>query len=390
MTVLVCPSADDGCGNYRLKLPARAMQEMGLPVLVESDGNRVEVRWEQYAVMHPLPPNRVVEILSVPEGVDTIVYQRPHHFQWFNYVQLLREQGIRVVFDMDDLLHRIQPGNSAWFSAEPHWIGQKERQVYEVTTGKRLKVTRTALNERWLFTPEYEGWAHKGHLERSLTVADAIVYSTTGLRNYYSKKLRVDTVMENRLPARFLRHREWVDVPGNLIGWTGQVASHPEDPRVIRNVIGDLLATHPDWSFRTVGDKEGVEEEFGHMQRWSSTGYVEFSDYHDEYARFDIAVCPLADDIFNRSGKSWLKGLEAAFLGVVPVMSNMPEYRRLAELGIGRIAASKLQWERWVGQLMEHDMLREQFQAQGYAAAEKLTLEDQALDWFNAWKGTDA
>lgn len=387
MTVLVCNALDDGSGNYRMKLPARTMQEMGLPVLLESDGHQVMVEWEKTVVISPLPPNRVKKILEIPEGVDTIVYQRPNHYQWLNYMQLLQETGIRVVLDLDDLMHRIQSTNTAWFGAEPHWITQQERQVYEVTTGERLKVTNTAMGGKFVQTPNYEGWSNKNHLERNLRQADGVVFSTSGLKNYYGDWVREAYVMNNRLPERLIRHREWVDVPGNVVGWTGMVGSHPEDPRVMRNVMGDLLATHPDWAFRVVGESAGIEEEFGRIQRWSATGYVPFQEYHDEYAAMDIAVCPLADDIFNRAGKSWLKPLEAAFLGVVPVMSDLPEYRRLHEAGIGQIARSKNEWERWIGQLMEHEVYREQLQEQGYNAAEKLTLEDQALDWYNAWTG---
>ena len=58
---------------------------------------------------------------------------------------------------------------------------------------------------------------------------------------------------------------------------------------------------------------------------------------------FDIGLVPLADIPFNHA-KSNLKGLEYAISGIPYVASALPEYQRLANEGIGRVAVTPDHW----------------------------------------------
>jgi hypothetical protein len=69
---------------------------------------------------------------------------------------------------------------------------------------------------------------------------------------------------------------------------------------------------------------------------------------------FDIAVCPVFDYPFTRC-KSELKAIETAMSGLIPVMSDMPQYRRFASRVLTAEQASLLvvpnEKEAWVATL---------------------------------------
>ena len=106
------------------------------------------------------------------------------------------------------------------------------------------------------------------------------------------------------------------------------------------------------------------------------------------YADLDVAIAPLRESRFN-AGKSWLKPLEAASLGVPVVMSPSPEYLRLHEKGIGLIAESPKEWRSHLQRLVGSVALRQELAAKGREVAATLTTEGfQAPLLWDAWMST--
>jgi hypothetical protein len=109
-----------------------------------------------------------------------------------------------------------------------------------------------------------------------------------------------------------------------------------------------------------------------------------FAEYPAEVARLDVGMAPLADTAFNR-GKSALKPLEMAALGVAFVASPLPEYARLAELGAGDLAGRPRHWVATLRRLLTDDEYRAERAGRGREVAARLTYEAHADGWAVAW-----
>jgi hypothetical protein len=66
---------------------------------------------------------------------------------------------------------------------------------------------------------------------------------------------------------------------------------------------------------------------------------------------FDIGIVPLNDIPFNHA-KSSIKGLEYASSGIPFVAQGLPEYQRLADMGVGRVANTPDEWRTHMTELL--------------------------------------
>lgn len=76
------------------------------------------------------------------------------------------------------------------------------------------------------------------------------------------------------------------------------------------------------------------------------------SEYSYLFPHIDIGLVPLTDIPFNHA-KSTIKGLEYAAANVPFVAQSLPEYQRLADMGVGRVATTPEDWRREVGALLD-------------------------------------
>lgn len=278
----------------------------------------------------------------VPPDVDVVVLQRPLRAHWIGVIDQLHEHGIAVVVEIDDLFDQIDPQNAAWRHLQPR------------------------------FSPD----SNHRHLAHAARKADLVTVSTPALQRRYG-----GVVIPNYIPARYLSiapHR-----PGCLIGWTGTPLTHPGDLDVARGGIRQALETHPEWVFHAIGSRATLEllGIAGSSEPWQP----EVLDYAERYGRLSAAVVPLQRSAFNEA-KSWLKGLEAAALGVPFVATPTEQYRALHDLGAGLVAERPKDWIRQLTRLLGDARLREDLIGRGLDVARGLTVEGNAWRWAEAWQ----
>jgi glycosyltransferase involved in cell wall biosynthesis len=322
---LVHPADQGGCGHYRILWPAHALADQGHDVTV-GDGH-------------------------VPPDTDVVVVQRPLRRAYAERViPLLQSRGIAVVVEVDDDFQTVDPRNPAWRDTHP-----------------RLSPDR---NWQWL--------------AKAAALADLVTVSTPALADRYGGHGRV-VVLANYVPSSLLAVQV-VPEERPVLGWTGSVATHPGDLDVAAQAVRQALAGRPGWRFRAVGGQQtlralGLSADAGHETvPWTTdlTAYVE------QYARLTGAIVPLAPGPFNEA-KSWLKGLEAAAVGVPFVASASGPYRQLHDLGAGLLATTRGDWKRQLGRLLDDPALRTDVVAEGRRAAAGLTVEAHAWRWAEAW-----
>lgn len=333
MNIAICPSDNQAVGYYRLGLPAITLHQQaepiettflpGLPLNTDQHGNIVSLAHEHFPY-------------------DALILQRPTQPWQVTGMRHAQAAGIPVIVELDDNLHRIDPHNVA---------------------------ART-------FTP-----AHLHNLDECCKAADLVTVSTPALVKRYAPHGRY-IILPNYIPAA------WCDITahrdGNVIGWTGTVASHPNDLQATGGAVARTIRrTHA--RFRVIGHPQRVRHNLQLDSEPEHVAWQSREQYPHEVARFDIGIAPLSRSEFNDC-KSWLKPLEHAALGVPTVMSPTAEYKRLHNYGIGVIAKQRPDWQSHLTQLLTDNTYRSELAAQGREAVRQhLTIEANAWRYAEAW-----
>lgn len=335
--VAVFPSDATGCGCYRLLWPGQALKVIGKPVTVAQRPPKIYVD----------PTTKKIMGLNVGTA-KTVVFQRPGSYQIPEIIPILHDNGVKVVVDMDDSLSTIHPRNPAFKSYDP----------------------RISHRINWK------------HVERSCEMADLVTVTTEGLAEEYGSHGRV-AIIPNHIPERYLKfERPENAIP--VIGWAGYTKTHVDDLRVTAGMINQVL-TETKSKFVAYGDRDifndlGIRYRAPH-EHW---GFRNIMEYPKKLAHLDIGLVPLQNSEFNRK-KSWLKGLEYASVGVVPVVSPIGDYLNLIDLGIAIPASTPKEWYDRVKELvLDHDMRKEMSDKCRKIAAD-WTIEGNRDKWWKAW-----
>lgn len=335
--VRVYPSDGTGCGTYRMIWPGEAVAASGKPVQVVQKSPEIAV--------DPLGNVHGINL----GGADVAVFQRQATLQFQKAIPIIRDNGVKIVLDMDDSLSLIHPRNRAFKAYDPRENHKMNWMIAQVNCDH----------------------------------ADLVTVTTQALAEEYGKHGRV-SVIPNHIPESYLK----IQRPSNVlpvVGWAGWTQNHPEDLFVTRGMINQVL--HDTGAkFAAYGDVQifeqlGIRVKGSHHETW---GFENINDYPKKLVGFDIGLVPLKKSKFN-DAKSWLKGLEYASLGIVPVVTPTPDYQRLIDLGMAIPADSPKEWyDRTKELILDHDY-RQQMSIQVREKAAEWTIEGNTDKWWNAW-----
>lgn len=328
-----------GCGSYRLRWPTAAARAAGVDVH-DCHGQPLG----QLTVTRNR--DRIVTRITDPPDCDIIVLQRVTRADHVAAIPTLQALGYTIVVDIDDDLAALPTGHPYRVAADPT---------------RRPHDNRTWLNE-------------------ACRQADLVTVSTPALAERYGRHGRV-RVLPNCVPARYLdttAARTW-----DRVGWTGSTVTHVDDLRVCGTGVRDAIRT-TGATFVAVGTGAGVQDQLALDTEPDATGWVDLDQYPTVYAGLDAAIVPLQPNRFNEA-KSWLKGLEAAALGVPFVASPTGPYRQLHDLGAGLLAVTPDDWNRHITNLMGSPQMRADIAGQGQAVAADWTIERRVDAWVDAW-----
>ena len=164
-------------------------------------------------------------------------------------------------------------------------------------------------------------------------------------------------VLENCIPERLLSMPRLSD--GNTVGWSGFTPTHPGDLRATGGGVAEVVRKGA--RYLQVGPATGVKEQLcldGYPEATGALPNIE--DYYMALGRLDVGICPLLDTEFNHA-KSWLKPLEMAARGVVPVMSPVREYAGIHEEGDRAAGGYRgREWAREITRLLSNEPLRQE------------------------------
>lgn len=345
--VVVFPQDQSGCYWHRLRYP--------IDVLRRDDWN-IDIIEINQPERHPRilidrQPGRFPQMraFEVPEA-DVVVLARPMRWEHWACIPFIQAQGVRVVVELDDDFENLQPSHAAWRAVQPKF-----------------------------------NWAcNKEHLKEVIRRADALVVSTPALADVYGPLTDEVHVVANYIPAWFTE----IDKPDNeipIVGWSGTVASHPNDLKQMGNAVSRLVREGV-VQMSLVGDDIRVKGHLG-LNTMHSWGWVSADVYPHAMATFDIGIVPLELAPFNNA-KSALKVLTNAAVGTPSIASPTEPNKALLDDGICTIAETQRDWYEAIRFLAERPHIRQDIGERCRATViEKYTMEDNAWRFGQAWTG---
>lgn len=301
----------------------------------------------------------LVEHLPQVGDASTVVLNRPLDPGMAEQVRLWREDGRRVIVDLDDCFDTVSVNHRIHGRYTTEYLHAACKAASVVTC------TTLAIAERY-------GYGHGVVLRNrvSASMLDIERRSRAVLINYEGQRVERDDV--------------WV-------GWYGSLGSHPDDPAAAGLGVGKALNPVDGAEFVFVGppsDGPKLQALFGLEREVITPGFQSMFGLHQLIAEMDIGIVPLDNSPFN-DAKSALKGLEFAAMGVPVIASPTPEYRLMAQAGACTTAATPGDWWGFLQDLIRYPTLRAELAANGKAWAAAHTYEEHAGDWRTVWYSGD-
>lgn len=301
---------------------------------------------------------------EVCEQYDTILvhmlWDEPNSEGW---EQLAASGHHRMVFDIDDVM---------W---SPDWKPFAEHYTPAVLA----RVWRNIELAHVVTTP-------------SPVIAEYLT-QTRGHRNVWCVPNTVpEWLLSWQMPAR-PRPARWsnaFDIDPLVVGYQGS-PSHQRDlpPRILDQLV-EFLEHQPAWALHFWGPDrlDGWP-----LDRVGGTGWIESVTSYYRQLSMDIGIGPLRRSVFN-NGKSSLRAVEYAALGIPAVLSAGPAYQDcrtpdgvgMVEHGVTGLLVE--QWESWADALMalaRDPAARERMGAEARKRAAAWTTEAGIDRWTIAW-----
>lgn len=339
-----------GCSKYRLVEPIEELKKQGFDIDVRIDVDlAVDADQYTYGTRHEY------EINEIKEDIDLLVLQRPLNKSIYQVAKQARKQGIAIVVELDDDLDTVDRDNSAYRGVHPtHSPHSNYEWVWKICALADLVTVSTPRLTRW---------------------GDDVGVEAVVLRNCIP-----DHIFDTPPASSFA-------VSAGL-GWSGTVTTHPGDLLEAGDAVARSLRKHRQ-GFHVVGDGMLVRGQLGLDSETEifTTGWVELDSYMDALKdNIRVGIVPLRPSKFNE-GKSNLKGLEMASLGIPFVASPTSEYKLLADYGVGQIANTPAEWYKTLNRLLTDDrkayMLGQKYRK---IVGENFRYSQHAHKWFTAWE----
>lgn len=307
-----------GCYWYRMKIVADALRERGHEISVS-----MEYPDQDPEAEYPVLGQRVCNPGSSQNWA-----------QWCF-------RGRRTVFDSDDHYFAIEQGNGSY--------------EFFQRSQTRLRLMGNAYSSTYVTAVSpvlAQIWAQ---------YCSNVVHVPNGLPRRYLDQ----PVKTNKVP---------------VVGWVGTDFTLP-DLRLAADALRGV-AQSGTAKVHTIGPPRAQMGRAGMLGRGIlNSGWVGPNERYLDSIDFDIWVAPYRSTPYNEA-KAPTKALEAAFLGIPIVASDIQPYRAFVKPGInGFLAQSPDDWSKYVNLLLNDPDLRSEMSANARLIASEHTIEGLAPLW---------
>ena len=343
--ILLIPKDKQGCGFYRMLMPANYLNKAGIA--------NAEV---SYDVMNK----------QLAEWANIIVLQRPSSYQMAEFIQYWKANGKRVIFEIDDFMQGIlpdNPGKTFWESVG----GMTTRAMHCMSLCDAVTVSTPRLQR------EYSFYNRKIHT----------------LPNYIDRELW-EKPLKNK---KFYEERRDDDII--RIGWEGCVG-HRQDLELVAKVLEDLIIEYKgkvhlvmmgftplDVFLKLPNMHQNCPEckHSGPLEYYPTVPLLEYATRLRELA-FDIGIAPTVSVSFN-DAKSDLRFKEYSMLGIPTVASDVPAYNESIKHNTTGILCkdSYNAWYKALKLLIDNEQKRKEMGKNAKIWAETNLMEDNIIKW---------
>ena len=320
--VLVYAADREGCGEYRVIAPSRALFKSGLA--------------HTYETMRLMTPPEIARMAP-----DSIVFQRQLELGQIVVIETVKSTSKTFrVFELDDLITNLPPKSAHRANIAPD-ISQR--------------------------------------LKRALALCNRFVTSTEAMARAYGKMCDEVVVVPNRLEKA-----RWQGLRGGRreggkprVGWAGAIG-HLGDLSIIAPVV-EATGKEIDWVFFGMCP-DALRPFVAEFHPWAA-----LHDYAAKLASLDLdlAVAPLEAHPFNEA-KSNLRLLEYGIVGYPVLCTDVLPYQ--CDLPVARTGNRHRDWVRQLRELVaDRAALRRAGEALRQAVIRDWMLEDHLDEWRRAW-----
>ena len=298
--VLFLKADDTGCGYWRIVVPARHLNP---------DKYLIDV----------LVTDLVYDYLLY---YDTIVVQRRCDWRQMYVIDKLKSTGKKIIYDIDDDIMNVPEHNPAHKS-----FGNDEKEAAKAIM---------ALSD-YIVTP-------------SKVIMENYGLGSKGV--FYPNSLDLSTYPEVDRSSKDGKVR---------ILWAGS-STHEMDWQLCVDAIDTLMMECPELELLFMGYMPRVVNDYVETKSYWKDHRVKYTPFKEletylalmKNVVADIAVCPLRDDVFNRS-KSCLKFVEYSAQGLPVVASNVTPYKEvMAHDETGLLAVDSQDWYALLKELIKN------------------------------------
>jgi len=310
MKILIIPNnLTNNCYGVRNGMPAKFLRERGHEIWIKNDWSVVTTK-DGRKGFDPTPI----------DWADTIVFNRHYDIDTASLRNLMvyaRETGKKVVYETDDLLEGLNFSNPMYQEMLKH-IPQVRMMSSTAdtctTTGEEIRNELSKYNDNVQILPncvDPQEWTLRKGKNRKVKVGYA-----GGSSHNEDISLIIDVIKELQQEIDFefiifgLAPLKWKQFVDRL------TKRHQEDTK------NNPESKPNDWYLKTLELDEKLKK-----IKWKHQPFVPLEEYNSTLSElnFDIGLCPLEDNRFNRS-KSAIKFYEYAMVGTACLASKIPPY----------------------------------------------------------------
>lgn len=221
--------------------------------------------------------------------------------------------------------------------------------------------------------------------DKIIEVSSAIITSTPFLKSFYENKYPNIPVflVRNGIDLNIFNVNQVNYDTTPTFGWVGGTPHRVKDLNELNPFFGEFIKNN-NYRFHHSGDIDNApsaSELIGLTNGIvTSEPKVSISLYPKLFKNIDIGLVPLTKNLTN-SGKSFIRGLEFSASGIPFIASPSPEYRYLAECGVGRVANSPEEWIRHAEELVDPKIRKNEADKNISIVREKFSMKAMVKDW---------
>lgn len=291
------------CTNYRVEHKIKLLEEIGFTVFVTS--------WTEF--------QESFNNLQLSEAV--IFYRTPYTKEVEALYKEARRLSIPIIYDIDDLIFDIkaysaylektklskETKNDLLKGAELYALALKNSDIF-ITTTKELQIRA-----------------------RALFPALKIFILPNAITKYLT-----DTSKQKSYPLG--------DTSNIKIFYGSGTSTHNEDFELISRPMAKILQKYPNVELWIAGLLKLPDYMNEFDKQIKRIPLLPTGDYLELIQKFNIAVVPLVDSVFNRS-KSNIKYIESSYFSIPSVCSSLPEFSNIIDDGLtGFLAKNEDEW----------------------------------------------